>query len=125
MVADYRSSLHCIATHRLQTTPGLEFYNHPLMDRRADFGERLRALREARGYSQEQFAEMARLHRTYIGGIERGERNVSLLNIWRIADALGVAPGTFFLAPEELDHGTSQRTSTSASGTGPKQMRRG
>jgi transcriptional regulator with XRE-family HTH domain len=95
------------------------------MDRRVDFGERLRALREARGYSQEQLGEMARLHRTYIGGIERGERNVSLLNIWRIADALGVAPGIFFPTPDDLDHGTNQRAGSSASGTSTRQMRKG
>jgi transcriptional regulator with XRE-family HTH domain len=66
------------------------------MDRRIAFGKRIRALREDRGYSQEELAEFARLHRTYIGGVERGERNVSLINIWRIADALGVNPSVLF-----------------------------
>jgi transcriptional regulator with XRE-family HTH domain len=56
------------------------------------FGERVRALRHDRGWSLERFAEEAGLHWTYIGSIERGERNVSLLNIVRLAAALGVDP---------------------------------
>lgn len=54
------------------------------------FGRRLRILRLERGLSQEGLADRAALHRTYVGGIERGERNVSLLNIVAIAAALGV-----------------------------------
>ncbi|MGC4076662.1 MAG: helix-turn-helix transcriptional regulator [Rubrivivax sp.] len=50
----------------------------------------LRALRAARGLSQEALADLADLHRTYIGSIERSERNVSLDNIERMAAALGV-----------------------------------
>jgi transcriptional regulator with XRE-family HTH domain len=55
------------------------------------FGEQVRKLRKARGLSQEELAELAELHRNYIGGIERGERNVALLNIVRLAKALGVS----------------------------------
>ena len=54
------------------------------------FGERVRELRKKAGLSQEQFAERCKLDRTYVGGIERGERNVSLRNIAMIARALGV-----------------------------------
>lgn len=72
------------------------------MQRRIEFGKQLKALRTDRGYSQERLAELARLHRTYIGGIERGERNVSLENIWRIADALGVNPSHLFAASGEI-----------------------
>jgi transcriptional regulator with XRE-family HTH domain len=54
------------------------------------FGERVRELRKKKGLSQEALALACDLDRTYIGGIERGERNVSLVNIQRIADALGV-----------------------------------
>ena len=55
------------------------------------FGQRVRELRKDRGSSQESFADQCGLDRTYIGGIERGERNVALRNIKAIADALGVS----------------------------------
>jgi transcriptional regulator with XRE-family HTH domain len=56
------------------------------------FGARVRAERERLGISQEELASRADLHRTYVGGVERGERNISLLNLLRIARALGVSP---------------------------------
>jgi transcriptional regulator with XRE-family HTH domain len=56
------------------------------------FGNRLRKLRLQRKLSQEKLAELADLHRNYVGGIERGERNVALVNIVKIARALGVRP---------------------------------
>ena len=52
------------------------------------FGERLKQLRKEKGLSQEQLAEKANLHRTYIGMIERAEKNITLLNIEKIANAL-------------------------------------
>ena len=63
------------------------------------FGERLRAVRQQRGISQEKLAELAGLHRTYVSSIERGERNVSLVNIERLAAALGVTMAE--LMPDE------------------------
>lgn len=54
------------------------------------FGKRVRDLRERKGISQERLGEMADLHRTYIGMIERGEKNITLLNIEKISRALGV-----------------------------------
>ena len=60
------------------------------------FGERIRALRQNRGLSQERLAEMAGVHRTYLSSLERGERNVSLDNIYAIAEALGVSPAELF-----------------------------
>lgn len=54
------------------------------------FGQRVRQQRVERGWSQERLAEECGLHRTYIGSIERGERNLSLLNIYKIGRALGV-----------------------------------
>ena len=56
----------------------------------------MRKLREQRGYSQEELAERAELHRNYICGIERCERNVGLENIVRLAKALAVPPGRLF-----------------------------
>ena len=58
--------------------------------RREAFGRRLRTLRQARGWSQEVLGDRADLHRTYVGGIEGGERNGALDNIYRLADALEV-----------------------------------
>ncbi len=58
-----------------------------------EFGRRVRELRTRRGHSQESFAEVVGLHRTYVGGVERGERNVSLFNIVRLAQALETDAG--------------------------------
>ncbi len=59
-------------------------------DVRRRLGAVVRQHREAQGHSQESFADACGLHRTYVGAIERGERNVSIDNIARIAEALGV-----------------------------------
>jgi transcriptional regulator with XRE-family HTH domain len=61
-------------------------------DSKLIFGATIRDLRRKLGFSQEVLAEKADLHRTYIGGVERGERNLSLENIVRLAHALKVTP---------------------------------
>ena len=55
-------------------------------------GARIRKLRSARDFSQESFADACGLDRTYVGGVERGERNLGFKNILRIARALDVSP---------------------------------
>lgn len=56
------------------------------------FGEHIRSLRKKAGWSQEELADTCGLHRTYVGAVERGERNVSLLNIVEFARSLRVKP---------------------------------
>ena len=63
---------------------------------RIRFGKQVRELRLRSGLTQEALATRAGLHPTYIGGIERGERNVGLDNILRIADALNAHPSELF-----------------------------
>lgn len=53
------------------------------------FGKRVREERERKGYSQERLGELAKVHRTYIGMIERAEKNITLTNMEKIARALG------------------------------------
>ncbi|REJ91922.1 MAG: XRE family transcriptional regulator [Planctomycetota bacterium] len=60
-------------------------------DVRELFGRKLRTVRRSKGVSQEKLAALAGLHRTYISSVERGERNISLLNIDRLARALNVS----------------------------------
>jgi len=60
------------------------------------FGERVRKLRQTKGMSQEELAFRAKIHRTYLGGIERGERNPALKNIAAIAKALDVSLSEIF-----------------------------
>ncbi len=62
------------------------------VDPKVAFGIRLRQLREKRGVSQEQLAQMVGMDRSYVGSVERGERNVSLENICKLAAGLAVAP---------------------------------
>ena len=64
-------------------------------------GTTIRKLRSARGYSQESFADAVGLHRTYMGGIERGERNVGVVNLARIAWALELPLSTLIADAEK------------------------
>jgi transcriptional regulator with XRE-family HTH domain len=59
-------------------------------------GRRIRELRSKHGWTQEQFAEFCGLHRTYLGHVERGEKNVSLSTVLRVANALGVRISALF-----------------------------
>lgn len=66
------------------------------------FGNRVRELRKHKGLSQESLALACDLDRTYIGGVERGERNISIVNIYKIAEALGTSARVLF---EDSPHG--------------------
>lgn len=59
-------------------------------DLQRTFGRNLRAYREAQGLSQEDFAESLGVHRTYMGGVERGERNLTLRSVERLCERAGV-----------------------------------
>jgi ribosome-binding protein aMBF1 (putative translation factor) len=65
-------------------------------DIRKRFGARVRQLRNDRGWSQEELADRAGLHRTYIGSVERGEQNISIENIAKLAATLGVSLAELF-----------------------------
>lgn len=71
-----------------------------LMDILRVFGTNLRKYREGIGVSQEKFAEMCGLHRTYISDVERFQRSISLNNVQKIADALGIETYKLFLKEE-------------------------
>lgn len=72
------------------------------MDYFSILGANVRALRIKKKLTQEQLAELCNLHRTYIGAIERGDRNVSLKNIVIIAQALNVEPAELLLYNNKL-----------------------
>jgi transcriptional regulator with XRE-family HTH domain len=59
-------------------------------DLQKDVGRRVRRIRTERGISQEELARAVGMHRTYLGGVERGERNLTLRSVERLADRLGV-----------------------------------
>ena len=82
-------------------------------------GENIRAHRLRRGFSQEQLAELAGVHRTYIGGIERGERNVTLAAVSAIAEALALAPHILLFPKNgtEDGNGNGKNLCTAPSGT--------
>lgn len=75
------------------------------------FAANMKRIRKQERLTQEQLAEACNVHRTYIGGIEQGRINVSLKNVGKIADALGVNPALLFVDPgiEEDGPGTKKR----------------
>jgi transcriptional regulator with XRE-family HTH domain len=67
---------------------------------RVRFGRAVRRMRSRQGYSQEAFAARIGVHRTFIGSVERGETNISLANIARVAKGLGVTLAELFIEVE-------------------------
>jgi DNA-binding XRE family transcriptional regulator len=78
----------------------------PRSPEHAALGRAIRELRLEADVSQEALAHRASLHRTYVGGIERGERNVSFANLVRLARALGVRPSELLARAESLSSDT-------------------
>lgn len=68
-------------------------------DPRVRFGLKLMEIRKTRGWSQERLALESGLARSYLGGVERGQRNIALLNIFKLAEALEVEPAVLLEAP--------------------------
>lgn len=67
-------------------------FREAAVDVQKQFGKRLAALRKAKGWSQEALALESGIARSYLGGVERGQRNIALVNICRLADALNLKP---------------------------------
>jgi transcriptional regulator with XRE-family HTH domain len=65
-------------------------YDERLSARLRQLGTRIRTERQRLGLSQEELADRAGLHRTYVGAVERAERNISLGTLWLLADTMGV-----------------------------------
>ena len=81
----------------------------PISSATQTFGARVRARRHELGKSQEQLADVVGLHWTFVGQVERGQRNVSLHNILKLAEGLGIDPG-------ELVRGISAPQGTTSDG---------
>lgn len=72
-------------------------------------GDKVRELRNARGQTQAELAARCKLHRTFIGSVERGERNLSVLNLRKIARILRVDPSELVVDSRKTKRGTAQR----------------
>lgn len=74
----------------------------PAVSEQAAFGRAVRQLRKQLGLSQEQLGYAAALHRNYVGGVERGERNPSLTNVYKFARALKIEPPDLLALAESI-----------------------
>ncbi|MDE2599070.1 MAG: helix-turn-helix transcriptional regulator [Rhodocyclaceae bacterium] len=79
------------------------------------FGQRLAQLRKVKGWSQETLALESGIARSYLGGVERGQRNIALLNICRLAETLGLPPSELLKLGEVASHDAAPRSSTKSS----------
>jgi transcriptional regulator with XRE-family HTH domain len=82
------------------STSGKAKLKHPAL---VAFGEAVRRRRKDKGFSQEAFGDACGIDRSYMGGIERGEHNLALVNIIKIVRALDVLPSEFFLDLDEVE----------------------
>lgn len=95
------ASMVCNVTYRASPHSGLlhsifSFWGS-VLDARKLFGKRLAELRKAKGWSQEMLSLESGVARSYLGGVERGQRNIALINICRLAEALDVKPSELFV----------------------------
>ncbi len=79
-------------------------------------GRNLRAYRQSRGLSQEAFAEVVGVHRTYMGGLERGERNLTLKSVERIAGRIDVSPLALMHEAQPVDASWSKDVDVTVTG---------
>jgi transcriptional regulator with XRE-family HTH domain len=82
-------------------------------------GTNLRAIRQSRGLTQEQFARLLEIQRTYMGGVERGERNLTLKTVERMAQKLGMTPHDL-LGGEALDGSNPPEVGRDIHSPGPR-----
>lgn len=68
------------------------------------FGAAVRQRRTELGYSQEAFGDACGIDRSYMGGVERGDRNVTLLNVMKIIDGLEISPSEFFIVLDKISN---------------------
>ena len=90
--------LNVCATGSVSSVPTA---NKQSRDLNLNVGKNLRRLRNQLGVSQDEFADMAGLHRTYIGAVERGERNITLSTLQRIATALKAEPKELLMEADD------------------------
>ncbi len=91
-----RPVTHSLLTRALSSSGLVRVPRQPVPPARLEFGDRVRALRLVRGMTQEDLAEAASIHRTYLAGVETGQRNPTLEVIHKLARGLAVAPEDLF-----------------------------
>jgi transcriptional regulator with XRE-family HTH domain len=92
---------------------------------RLQFGRAVRRLRSAKGFSQEAFADAVGVHRTYMGAVERGETNISLDNVVRIAAGLGIKVSSLFSEAEHESVPAERKAALRSHGPPSKRRTRG
>lgn len=103
----YLLSGNFLSVDTLYVQRDIPFYERKQMDILKVFAQNVRHYRNQIGISQEDFAEKCGLHRTYISAVERQKRSISLNNVQKIADALGIETYRLFIEPKDTDKRSS------------------
>jgi plasmid maintenance system antidote protein VapI len=106
-IADIASILTAVSIDRPDASGSHD--GRRLSAEHAALGLAIRQLRTAAKISQIGLADRCNMHRTYVGGIERGERNVSFANLLRLARALDVPPSELLALAERIEHRAAER----------------